>query len=136
MVNNNAVANTLQDVTGFSFPVIAGETYQFEYSIAYTAAATATGSRWTVSGPSASLLACQVTTPLTTTTSTFGNYAAYDQPTASNATSANVAGNLAFIVGIVRPSVDGNVIARFASKVAGSAITAKAGSLLKWVRTL
>lgn len=32
-------------------------------------------------------------------------------------------------------AVDGNVIARFASEIASSAITAKAGSLLKWART-
>lgn len=34
------------------------------------------------------------------------------------------------------PLLQGNVIARFASEIAGSAITAKAGSLLKWTRTL
>jgi hypothetical protein len=37
---------------------------------------------------------------------------------------------------VIRPSADGNVIMRFASEVGGSAITAKAGSLLQWVRTV
>lgn len=136
VVNNNAVANTMQDVTGLSFPVIAGQTYHFEFFIDYTAAATTTGSRWSVDGPSFSRLAYQSSYALTSSSLSFNNLATYNQPAASNATSAQTAGNLAWMAGLITPSVDGNVIARFASEVAGSAITAKAGSLLKWTRTL
>lgn len=135
VTNNNAVANTMQDVTGLSFPVVAGETYHFEFFIDYTAAATTTGSRWSINGPSASRLAYQSTYALTAASLTFGNLSAYDQPAASNASSANTTGNLAWITGLITPSVDGNVIARFASEIANSAIVAKAGSLLKWTRT-
>ena len=40
VTNNNAVANTLQDVTGLSFNVTAGTRYRFKFVIFYTAAAT------------------------------------------------------------------------------------------------
>lgn len=135
VTNNNAVANTMQDVTGLSFPVIAGETYHFEFFIDYTAGATTTGSRWSIDGPSMARAAYQSSYPLTTTGLTFNNVAGLDLPAASNATSANTTGNLAWLAGFITPSVDGNVIARFASEVASSAIVAKAGSLLKWTRT-
>lgn len=136
VVNNNAVANTMQDVTGLSFPVFAGQTFQFEFFIDYTAAATTTGSRWSINGPSFSRLMLQSTYGLTTTSLTFNQVAGYDQPVASNASSPLTTGNLAYMAGQITPSVDGNVIARFASEILSSAITAKAGSLLKWVRTV
>ena len=136
VTNANAVANTIADVTGLSFPVIAGQTFQFEFFIDYTAAATTTGSRWCINGPSFSRLMMQSSYGLTTTSLTFNQVGAYDQPAASNASSPLTTGNLAYMAGQITPSADGNVIARFASEIAGSAITAKAGSLLKWTRTL
>jgi hypothetical protein len=51
VVNNNASANTIADVTGLSFPVTAGTTYRFYAMIRYSSAATTTGSRWSVSAP-------------------------------------------------------------------------------------
>jgi hypothetical protein len=68
-----------------------------------------------------------------------GNNSAYDLPAAANATSligTALAGNLARIDGFITPSADGTVVARFASEISGSAITARAGTLLQWVRTL
>ena len=136
VTNSNAVANTMQDVTGLSFPVVSGQTYQFEFFIPYSAAATTTGSRWSINGPTASYLALRSTYSLTTTSLTFNSVNGYDLPAASNATSATTTSNLAYMTGIITPSADGNVIARFASEVLSSAITAKAGALLKWTRTL
>lgn len=136
VTNNNAVANTIADVTALSFAVTSGETYWFRFTIAYTAAATTTGSRWAVSGPGApTLLNYTSTYTLTATSNTVNSATAYDIPAASNATSLT-AGNIAIIEGIIKPSANGTVIARFASEVASSAIVAKAGSLLQWVRTL
>jgi hypothetical protein len=136
VINNNAVANTMQDVTALSFAVTAGETYWFKFTIPYTAAATTTGSRWAVSGPaSPTLLHYTSTYTLTATTQTVNYATAYDIPAASNATSLT-AGNVARIEGHVRPSAGGTVIARFASEVLSSAITAKAGALLQWMRVL
>jgi len=140
VVNNNATANTMADVTGLSFAVTAGETYWFSFQIIYQAAATTTGSRWAINGPaSPSMLAYTADNTLTATTLTLGNNSAYDLPAAANATSligTALAGNLARIDGFITPSADGTVVARFASEISGSAITARAGSLLQWVRTL
>ena len=138
VVNNNATANTMQNVTGLSFAVNPGESYWFRASIAYTAAATATGSRWSISGPaSPTFLAYKSEYSLTTTTNTVNEgLSAYDSPAASNATSATTGANMAIVEGVIRPSGNGNVTLRCASEVGGSAITAKAGSLLQWVRTV
>ena len=134
VINNNAVANSIADVTGLSFPVVSGGKYWFEFYIDYTAAATTTGSRWTINGPAFSRLAYTSDYGLTATTRTLNSLVAYDQPAASNASSAVTTGNIAWMAGFVTPSADGNVIARFASEVASSAITAKAGSVLRWMQ--
>jgi len=51
VINNNATANTIADVTGLSFSVTAGEKYWFRATVQYTSAATGTGSRWAMNGP-------------------------------------------------------------------------------------
>lgn len=136
VVNNNAVANTIADVTGLSFSVTAGETYWFQFVIPYTAAATTTGSRWAINGPAApTMLNYTSEYTLAATTKTLNSATAYDIPAASNATSLNT-GNVATIWGIIKPSSNGTVIARFASEVISSAITAKAGATLQWMRVL
>lgn len=136
VINNNATLNTLQDVTGLSFAVNADETYWFEFSVMYFAAATTTGSRWTLNGPAFSQLAYWQQWSLTTTTHSLGNQTAYQLPAASGASSAFVTGNMALVGGIIRPTVAGVLQLQFASEIAASAITAKAGSLLKWYRVL
>jgi hypothetical protein len=138
VINNNAVANTIQDVTGLSFPVVAGEMYWFKFEIVYTAAATTTGSRWSVSGPGSPTMLCFTSeySLAATTTTRNANVLTYDLPAASNASSSSVGSNKAQIEGIIQPSSGGNVIARFASEIANSDITAKAGSRVLWQRTL
>lgn len=132
--NNNGTANTIADVTGLSFGVTAGKTYVFEFNIIYTAAATSTGSRWSINGPSSpTYLNYQSEYSLTSTTSTRNAMLqAYDQPSAANATSAATGNNWALINGVIRPSADGTVVARFASEVSSSAIVAKAGSSVRY----
>lgn len=136
VINNNAVANTLQNVTGLSFAVNAGEMYWFEFSVLYTAQATTTGSRWTLNGPAFSQLSYWQQWSLTVATLSLGSQAAYQQPAASNGTSAAIAGNMALVGGFIMPSDSGVLQLQFASEVVSSAITAKAGSLLKWYRVL
>ena len=136
VVNSNATANTMADVTGLSFAVNSGETYFFEFLIDYTSAATGTGARWAINGPTFTRLSYASNYSLTATSNTFNSAVAYDIPAASNATSANTAGNIAYINGFVTPSASGNVIARFASEVSASAITAKAGSVCRWMRVI
>jgi hypothetical protein len=136
VINNNVTANSIASVTGLSFNVTAGRTYWFEFIIDYTSAATTTGSRWSISGPGITRLAYTSEYSLTATTKTLNNLNAYDLPAASNATSAATVGNIATIWGMITPSENGTVIARFASEITNSAITAKAGSILRWMEVL
>lgn len=134
VTNNNATANTIADVTALSFAVTAAEKYWFRFVIPYTAAATTTGSRWAINGPgSPTLLHYTSTYTLTATSNTVNSATAYDIPAASNASSLT-AGNIAVIEGYIVPSSNGTVIARFASEVSSSAIVAKAGATLFWMR--
>lgn len=133
--NNNAVANTIQDVTGLSFSVLSGKVYTFEFHIIYTAAATTTGSRWSINGPTTTHLDYMSEYTLTSTTSTRNAMLqAYDSPAASNASSGATGNNWAMIKGVIQPSADGTLIARFASEVTSSAIVAKAGSFVRYLQ--
>lgn len=137
VTNNNASANTIASVTGLAFPVVSGNKYWFRFVIWYTAAATTTGSRWSITGPATTLLGYRTSVGLSaagtagTDVMTDVNQGAYDTPSASNATSPTAtagAANIAIIEGLIQPSADGDVTARFASEVSSSAIVAKAGS--------
>ncbi len=133
--NNNATANTLQDVTGLSFPVASGVTYRFKFFIVYTSATTANGSRWSINGPaSPTNLNFHTNLSLTTTSRSFyEGLTAYNTPSSFNATSASTTSNIAEIEGIITPSANGTVIARFASETANTAVVAKANlSYVQW----
>lgn len=133
VTNNNAVANTIQDVTGLQAAFLSGKTYYFKFIIWYTAAATTTGSRWGVNASAGTAAGLSMISEysLTTTTSTRNaNVQAFDSPAGSNATSAATGNNMCIMEGYFRPTADCNFIARFASEVAASAIVAKAGSVL------
>lgn len=136
VVNNNAVANTIQSVTGLGFEVTAGNIYYFHFVILYTAAATTTGSRWSINGPAADGVWTSEYSLAATTTTRNANVITYDLPAACNATSGNTLKNQADIMGIIKPTESGTIIARFASEVANSAITAKAGSVCYYQQTL
>lgn len=136
VTNNNAVANSIADVTGLSFPVSNGNTYYFQFVIQYTSAATNTGSRWSISGPGGTMR-YRSQYSLTTTSQTVNEgLIAHDTPAASNATSAATGGNIALIEGFYTASADGSVVARFASEVTSSAIIAKAGSLVWYTQVI
>ncbi|MFI5185928.1 MAG: beta strand repeat-containing protein [Chitinophagales bacterium] len=133
VTNNNVTANTIADVTGLSFSVTSGNTYKFRFVIAYTSAATTTGSRWSINGPATTFLYYHSSYSLTTTTTTENEgLSGYNVPAASNASSAATGSNIAIIEGIIKPSASGTVIARFASEVSSSAIVAKTGSYVEY----
>lgn len=133
VTNSNAVANTIADVTGLSFPVTSGNKYWFRFVIQYTAAATTTGSRWGISGPGGTMrYRSEVSLTTTSVTTIEGNAA--DLPAASNASSAATGANIAVIEGFYEATGSGSVIARFASEVASSAIVAKAGSIVQYAQ--
>jgi len=129
------VANSttsLADATGLSFSATSGTTYRFHAQIIYSAAASSTGSVWSMNAPATTLLGFTCQYALTTATSTITYSSVVNTPTTANVSSANSAGNMAIIDGILTPSANGTVIVRFASEVAASAITAKAGSTIEW----
>jgi hypothetical protein len=133
VVNNNATANTMADVTGLSFSVLANKVYYFRFIINYTAQATTTGSRWGVlnSAGLATNLSLTSEYSLTATSATRNaNIQAFDSPATCNATSASTVNNMCVMEGYFKPTADGTFTARFASEVSGSAITAKAGSVV------
>ncbi|HXH29854.1 MAG TPA: hypothetical protein VNJ01_03510, partial [Bacteriovoracaceae bacterium] len=122
----NITVNTMANVTGLSFPVTAGVTYEFEFFIVYTSA-TANGSRWSISGPASTFLHYDSQYSFTTTTQSLNpGLSGYDLPIGVNATSAYATSNIASIKGVINASVTGSVIARFASETI-SGVTAKAG---------
>jgi hypothetical protein len=137
--NNNGTANTIQDVTGLQFPVVNGGHYWFRFAISYTAAATTTGSRWSINGPTIGADGLKYSSRYsltTTTTTTNDGLSAYDSPAASNASSAATGSNQAIIEGFLHAGADGNVVARFASEVSSSAVVAKANMALVEYRRL
>lgn len=132
VVNANATANTIADITGLSFPVLSGLRYRFRFTLDWTSAVITTGARFSILGPTFSRLAYTSEYGLTATTETLNQLGAYDLPAAANASPALIAGNIAVIEGFITPTADGNVIGRFASEVLNSAITVKAGSMVEW----
>lgn len=121
------------DVANLSFSVTAGITYWFKFVIPYTSTATGNGSRFSINGPaSPTFLVYQSEYSLSATTITTNRgLTTYDSPATANANSATTGSNMAIIEGIITPSANGTVIARFASETAaGNNITTKAGSVV------
>lgn len=142
--NNNGTPNTLEPVASFSVnydPQVSG-TWFFRIVIHYTAAATTTGSRWTVNGNGYdSPFTYRSTYSLTTTSITINEgLTGADVPASSNATSAATAANIAIIEGFINTIGNGFQLeplsVNFASEVAGSAIVARAGSLIHIYQTV
>lgn len=141
VTNDNATANTIANVDNgatngiLQFPVDANAWYTFKFVIPYTSAATTTGSRWAITGPTLGRLNMVSTYTLTATSQTTNFVSEYDTPTAANATST-LAGNVAIMEGVIQCTAAGYVIARFASEIASSAITAKKGAYVQYRRLI
>lgn len=135
VINNDAVANTLADVTGLGFPVKSGKRYWFRFYGAYTAAAATTGSRWVINGPTITDLRYRSEYSLTTTTQTINEgLSLYNTPAAANASSAATGSNIFLIEGFIMAAVDGTVQLRFASEVSASEIRARIGSFVEYIQ--
>jgi hypothetical protein len=126
-VSNSTI--TYATATGLSFSASNGVQYNFRATIRFDAAATTTGVRFGLTGPTLNAMSMVGEVPLTATSSWPIYSNAYDTGTVS-ATSAFTAGNIATIEGTIVTSGNGTVSIRFASEVAASAITVKAGSTL------
>lgn len=131
VINNNAIANTLADITGLSFTVTAGITYRFYAVIPYTSVATNNGTRWTINAPTATLLNYTSRYTLSATSATVNYCNSINLPANCNNNSL-LTGNVAIIEGIIIPTANGTVQVRFAGEAANTAITAKAGASLEY----
>ena len=133
VTNNNVTANTIADITGLSFAVTSGVKYKFRFYITYTSALTTTGSRFCINGPATTILFYNSTYSTSATSTTFNNsLTTYNVPGTSSAGSGTNS-NIAIIEGIITPSANGTVIARFASEITNSSIIALASSsFVEW----
>lgn len=131
VTNSNASANTMQDITGLSFPVTSGKTYWFRFVILMTSASAANGNRFSINGPATSFLAYQSLQISSTTGAglNISGMTSYDLPALSSASSPIVGGS-PWIEGIATFSASGTLIGRFAAELANIAIVAKAGSVV------
>jgi hypothetical protein len=125
VTNNNATLNTMQDVTGMSFPVVNGKAYQFVFEGCYDAQIATTGSRWSVVASNSGDLVYWNEWTLAATTRTTGTYNSNDQPAASNTTSVIGLSNRFRVTGNFVATADGTIQLRHASEVANSYIIAK-----------
>jgi hypothetical protein len=134
VTNSDVTANTLADVTGLSFAVISGNTYKFRFYVTYTAAINTTGSRWTITGPTATTISYIQQYNLDGVSFQWASRTSYDAGNlSSGSTTTAGAANIAIVEGVITPSANGTVQLRFASEITASAITAKAGSsYLQW----
>lgn len=137
VTNNNATPDTLQDVTALSFPVVANKKFAFVFYIWFTSAVGSTGSRWTINGPTLTTLSYRTTWNNSTGGASMmtvnGN--AYNTASIGASSFSTVGYNFAQIDGIIECSSSASeVIARFSSEIAGSAIIAKIGSFVEYIQ--
>lgn len=120
------------DVTGLSFPVLAGKIYRFRAVVVVTTNATTTGIGLGVNGPTMTSLWWRTHIPTTTSTDTIAHGTALDTYTAST-DSASTTGNVCIVEGVCQPSADGTVVIRNKSEVAvASGNVVKTGSTIEW----
>lgn len=121
---------TMGDVTGLSLTLAANTAYGFEFIIGFSAAATTTGIKLAVNGPATpTYVSYTVETPLTATSDTLNAVNAYDAGAVTTGVAVAATVYTARIHGVIRTAAAGGpLVARFASEVAASAVTVKAGS--------
>jgi hypothetical protein len=119
------------DVTDLSFSVVAGRTYKFKIFCQFDVTNTSTGTRWAVNGPAFTRLFYSVLWTSGTGLQANVAYNTYDASSAS-ANSNFTANNCAIIEGIVVPSANGTLSARFANELTITSVTCKAGSYIQF----
>jgi hypothetical protein len=130
-VSNSTV--TLADITGLSFAVEANKDYFFEAELIFQTAATTTGISLAVNGP-ASPVSCTLTGLVSMATLARASWSYhYDNAMTTPDVFAANTNFPASMRGILRNGVTaGTLILRFASEVASSVVTIKAGSFIRW----
>jgi len=123
-------STSFADVTGLSIPVLANKQYWFKFVIVAASAATSVGVAWSINGPTFTDLKYYsyfANTNSVATTQYNNAVSSYDSITATPG--GLPTRGLAFIEGLIQPSVNGTLIARFRSENLNT-VTAKAGSVL------
>lgn len=128
--NANATANTLQDIPALAFPIVAGQQTWFRIVIEYTTAASTTGARFTLNGPTLTRLSAFLTQSVTPTTQRFETQTAYNSGVPTTDSTGTV--NLAVLEGVIVCSASGTVTPRFSSEVASSGVSVRIGSITQW----
>lgn len=134
VIATNVTSNviTMADATGLSFVAFANVTYKFRVEIGYNSVATATGARFSMNGPISSIIRYYWENTLATNTIVQNYYTAFNTVTAGNITSL-LTGNSALGYGVIAPTTDGTIVARFASEINASLITVLGGqSFIEW----
>lgn len=124
-------------IAGLSFPVSAGNAYRFRFVITYTAPVATTGSRFSITGPTAGGTVVRYRGEWVlneTTRYPVESLQSFDAPaTPSSSSSASTDNCIAYIEGTINAGSSGTVTARFASEVGGSAIIVQSGvSYVEW----
>lgn len=130
---DTSTSTTLANLSGLSFSVAASGVYIFDALLFYDSGATTTGAKFTLTGPSSpTALHYSVRQTLSASTAQTQSLSTYDSAAAT--TTSLVTGNVCQIQGRIEPSVSGTVQLRFATEIAGSAITVYSESLLQWLQ--
>lgn len=123
-------ATALANVTGMTFSVTNGLKYEFWAAVVYSAAATTTGSAWSMDCPTGSI-SIQVESALTNST-TFDHWQNAENTLLASASSAYTSLNLAYVRGVYSATASGTCQLRGATEVASSAITVQGSSNINW----
>ena len=124
----------LVDATDLIFPVLANTDYIFEYIVAYRTAATTTGLKLGINGPSGSTVTFQVLVAQTNSAAGTTNMAtecfnALDGAILTLSVDAANTDRIARIHGVMRvAATPGNLALRFASEINASNVTIRKGS--------
>lgn len=123
----------LADITDLTAPIEPDETVEFEADVIFSTAALTTGIRIAINGPNApGLVAATAEIPLAATSYTVQHHTGYNQGTATTGVPVAGVNYVAKVRGVVRNGpTAGNLAVRVASEVAGSAVTVRAGSVLR-----
>lgn len=124
----------LTDITGLSFPVVAGHMYQFEFQIKYSVTNVNFGAMFTANGPAfaAGDLAISIEyTNAVTSRAVQNGIATWDTVTGVSA-SSSLDSNIVIVRGFVTPTASDDVVGRFRCESNITDLTAKKGSFVTW----
>ena len=132
--DQTSTVTTYADISNLSFSISAGQMYWFRFVIPYTTLNISYGAKFAINGPaSPTFLAYQTTNCNGAGNGTVSRgLSTYDAATTSN--NGVLAGNIAIVEGVIIPSSDGTLIARFGNEAGGQSNTVKAGAMVKYIQ--